>query len=140
MGHKKDKALQFTLRLQLISYSSDSNDPPLNHSLMSSITRTINNRLQFVHRFLQTCFFSQLQNTFCTLLVKIKCVRIRCNEYSRLVQIRCKNNNNNIIAIVQSTVSGFLKDSNTTALCGTGYRKRTAQILRVTHFYDLLMQ
>ena len=24
-------------------------------------------------------------------------------------------------------------------LCGTGYRKRTPQILRVTHFYDLLM-
>ena len=27
-----------------------------------------------------------------------------------------------------------------TTLCGTGYRKRTPQILRVTHFYDLLMQ
>ena len=24
-------------------------------------------------------------------------------------------------------------------LCGTGYQKRTPQILRVTHFYDLLM-
>ena len=25
------------------------------------------------------------------------------------------------------------------AMCGTGYRKRTLQILRVTHFYDLVM-
>ena len=32
-----------------------------------------------------------------------------------------------------------LTSSLTPSLCGTGYQKRTPQILRVTHFYDLLM-
>ena len=59
MGHKKDKALQFTLRLQLISYSISSPNLPLAHSSKLSITKTKNNRLQFVHGFSQTCFFSQ---------------------------------------------------------------------------------
>ena len=59
MGHKKDKALQFTLRLQLISYSSSSPALPFTHASKLSITKTKNNRLQFVHGFSQTCFFSQ---------------------------------------------------------------------------------
>ena len=49
------------------------------------------------------------------------------------------NHHSHAFSILISTMEIIEPPTSTTTQSPTGYRKRTAQILRATHFYDLLM-